>query len=80
MAVQRYRSVEEVPPAWRSADDPTNLRTVAMMMRMFSNLTSEYPRVSGVRRFRTIQEANEDRGDPYRTERLQVSSELTGDR
>lgn len=70
MAVERYRSVEDVPPAWRSADDPTNLRTVAMMMRMYCNLTPGLPRVSGVRRFRTIQEANEDRGDPYRRERL----------
>lgn len=75
MAVQRFHSVEDVPPAWRSADDPTNLRTVAMMMRMYSNLTSGLPRVCGVRRFRTIQEANEDRGDPYRAGRLQVLSE-----
>lgn len=75
MAVQRFRSVEDVPPAWRSADDPTNLRAVAMMMRMYSHLTSGSPRVCGVRRFRTIQEANEDRGDPYRTGRFQVLSE-----
>ena len=75
MAVHRYRSVEDVPPAWRSADDPTNLRNVAMMMRMYSRLTSGIPRVCGVRRFRTIQEANEDRGDPYRTECPHVPSE-----
>ena len=80
MAVQRYRSVEDVPPPWRSADDPTNLRTVAMMMRMYSNLTAGSPRDCGVRRFRTIQEANEDRGDPYRTGRLQVRSEQAGNR
>jgi hypothetical protein len=80
MAVQRFHSVEDVPPPWRSADDPTNLRTVAMMMRMYSNLTSGSPRVRGVRRFRTIQEANEDRGDPYRTGRLQVRSEQAGSR
>jgi hypothetical protein len=80
MAVQRYRSVEDVPPAWRSAEDPTNLRNVAMMMRMYSNLTSGSPRVCGVRRFRTIEEANEDRGDPYRTERLQVPSKQAGNR
>ena len=80
MAVQKFRSVEDVPPPWRSADDPTNLRNVAMMMRMYFNLTSGVQRVCGVRRFRTIQEANEDRGDPYRTERLQVPSEKVGDR
>lgn len=78
MAVERYRSVEDVPPAWRSADDPTNLRTVAMMMRMYSNLTSGLPRVCGVRRFRTIQEANEHRGDPYRTGPSQVPTERAG--
>ena len=50
-----------------------------MMMRMYSRLTSGIPRVCGVRRFRTIQ-TNEDRGDPYRTERLHVSWEQVGDR
>jgi hypothetical protein len=75
MAVQRYRSVEDVPPPWRSADDPANLRSVAMMMRMYSNLTSGSPRVCGVRRFRTIQEANQDRNDPYRTGSIQAPAE-----
>lgn len=80
MAVQKFRSIEDVPPAWRSADAPTNLRNVAMMLRMYSNLTSGARRVCGVRRFRTIQEANEDRGDPYRTERVDVSAKQAENR
>lgn len=80
MSVQRYRSIEDVPPAWRSPDDPTNLRNVAIMMRMYAKLTSGCPRFCGVRRFRTIQEANEDRGDPHRTERLEPLSKETANR
>lgn len=65
MPVHRYRSVEEMPPPWRSADDPENLRVVAEMLALYRRLDRSERR-SGVRRFRTLEEANADRGDPYR--------------
>ncbi len=75
MPVTRYRSVEEMPPPWRDADDPGNLRNVAMMMAFFFRLNPDPDRPRGVRRFRTIEEANEDRGDPYRMERVSRDSD-----
>lgn len=65
MPVRRYRSVEEMPPPWRSADDPGNLRVVAEMLALYRRLDRSERR-PGVRRFRTLEEANADRGDPYR--------------
>ncbi len=68
MPVTRYRSVEEMPPPWRDANDPGNLRNVALMMAFYARMNPDTNRPCGVRRFRSIEEANEDRGDPYRME------------
>jgi hypothetical protein len=64
--VFRYRSVDEMAPPWRDADDPGNLRAVSDMLRFYRRhaATKELPR--GVRRYRTIEALNEERGDPYR--------------
>jgi len=64
--VTRYRSVEEMPRAWRDAHDPGNLRLVAHMLAFHRSLVREAPRRPGVRRFRTLEEANASRNDPYR--------------
>ncbi len=66
MAVRRYRSVEEMPAPWREPDDPGNLRAVAIMLALYRRLHQGAAATRGVRRFRTIQDANADRDDPYR--------------
>ena len=66
MPVHRYRSVEDMPPSWREPSDPTNLRRVARMMAFYRSSMSHLPRSRGVQRFRTIEEANAARNDPYR--------------
>ena len=64
MPVEKFRSIEEMPAPWRDPNHPGNLRRVAMMMALHRRLV---PRSRlGVRRFRSIEEANEDRGDPLR--------------
>jgi len=64
MPVYRYRSVEDMPPPWRPASDPGNLERVAEMMTLYLRFG---PRQKpGVRKFRTMEEANADRNDPYR--------------
>lgn len=68
MPVRRYRSVAEMPPPWREPDDPANLRAVATMIGLHRELTGGGTVRRGVRRFRTIQEANAERDDPYRRE------------
>ncbi len=68
MPVKRYRSVAEMRSPWRSPDDPGNLRAVAMMLALHRLLPLGARAVPGVRRFRTIQEANAERGDPLRSE------------
>lgn len=62
----RYRSVDEMPPPWSAQDDPENLRRVARMLAFYRGLTRGTPRRTGVQRFRTLEEANASRDDPYR--------------
>lgn len=58
MGVQRFRSVEEMPPPWRPVNDPGNLRAVADMMALYRLLA---PASSpGVRRFRSVEDADAD--------------------
>ena len=64
MPVDKFRSIEEMPPLWRDRDDPGNLQQVAMMMAFHRRLAP--PPRPGVRRFRSLEEANADRGDPLR--------------
>ena len=53
------------PPPWRDADDPGTLRATAWMMSWYRRLDPGGPRVAGVRRFRSVEEANQERSDPY---------------
>lgn len=66
MPVQRYRSIEEMPPPWRESGDPANLRMVGELMALHRRLTREPRREPGVTRFRSIEElkaAKEPRPD-----------------
>ncbi len=62
--VKKYRSVEEMPPVWRDPDDPANLRQVAMMMSFYLSVATRPS--PGVRRYRSIEEANEEGRDGIR--------------
>ncbi len=64
MPVERYRSIADMPPPWTDPDDPRNLRRIAEMIALHRRLTPALQ--PGVRRFRSIEEANLDRNDPYR--------------
>ncbi|HZM27444.1 MAG TPA: hypothetical protein VFB89_08810 [Gemmatimonadales bacterium] len=66
MPVTRYRSVEEMPRPWREANSPGNLRLVARMLAVYRGFAGDTPRQAGVHRFRSLQEANASRSDPYR--------------
>jgi len=67
MPVQRYRSVEEMPAPWKDADAPGNLRAAAAMLQLYRQFRPREAASRGsVRRFRSVQEANLDRSDPYR--------------
>lgn len=66
MPVTRYRSIEEMPRPWRDPDDPENLRVVAQMLAFYKSLARAEPGRPGVQRFRTMQEADASRNDPYR--------------
>jgi hypothetical protein len=66
LTVTRYRSIDEMPPPWREPNDPENLRAVARMLAFYRGLTRGAPRRPGVQRFRTLEEANAARDDPYR--------------
>lgn len=66
MPVFRYRSVEEMPPPWRDAADTDNLRAVGEMLRFYRRYAATRDLPRGVRRFRSIEALNEERGDPYR--------------
>lgn len=67
MSVTRYRDVSAMPPIWREPNEPNALRRIAEAMALF-RLLQGTPREPGVRKFRTIQEMNADRGDPLRCE------------
>lgn len=66
MPVTRYRSVEEMPRPWRDANSPENLQLVARMLDFYRRFAAGAPRQAGVKRFRSLQEANAGRNDPYR--------------
>jgi hypothetical protein len=66
VSVTRYRSIQEMPRPWHDARDAGNLRRVARMLALYRSLVKGAPRQPGVRRFRTLQEANASRNDPYR--------------
>jgi hypothetical protein len=62
LPVFRYRSIEEMPRRWRKPDDPDNLRLVAQMMRFYRTFSREVTK-PGVRRYRSVEEAEADRTD-----------------
>jgi hypothetical protein len=64
--VIRFRSVDEMGPPWRDGADPSNLRRVSEMLRLYRRQSAAQNQVRGVRRYRTIEALNEERGDPYR--------------
>lgn len=66
MSVFRYRSVEEMAPPWRDPADAGNMRAVAEMLRFYHRCAAKGVLPRGVRRYRTIEALNEERGDPYR--------------
>jgi len=66
MPVTRYRSVEEMPRPWRDPRDPGNLRLLARMVALYRTLSGGVRGPAGVQRFRSIEEANAGRSDPYR--------------
>ncbi len=79
MSVQRFRSIEEMPKPWRSPDDPENLRVVAQMMALYRRLCKPEAVIGPrVRRFRTLQELNSDRDDPYRRENPGLAAAVSG--
>lgn len=66
VSVTRYRSVEDMPPPWRDADDPGNLRMVATMMALHRRLSAATDQPERrVQRFRSIEELSAARDDPY---------------
>lgn len=66
MPVSRYRSVNEMPPPWRDPADPGNLRAISEMLRFYRRHSANKEQPRGVRRYRSIEALNEERGDPYR--------------
>lgn len=64
MTIKKYRSVEEMPPAWRESGDPENLQLVVMMMNFFLN-THERAE-PGVRKYRSLEDLQRDDPAPYR--------------
>ena len=66
MPVTRYRSVEEMSRPWRDANSPENLRLVARMLAFYRSFARGTHRQAGVQRFRSLEEANASRSDPYR--------------
>jgi len=66
MPVYRYRCVQDMPPPWRAADDPGNLRRVAQMMALHRRLVSRHERRAGVQRFRSLDEDRAARADLFR--------------
>ena len=63
MPVHRYRSIDEMSRPWRAADDPGNLRAVALMLAFHRTLTASCERRPGVTRYRSIEEAEAARHD-----------------
>jgi hypothetical protein len=53
-----------MPPPWRDAADPDNLRVVAGMLALYRRFRPAERR-PGVQRFRSVEESKADREDPY---------------
>lgn len=66
MPVTRYRSIDEMTRPWRDPHDEGNLGSVARMMAFYRSLVRGSSARPVVQRFRTLEEANASRNDPYR--------------
>ena len=62
MPVQRFRTLEEARRAlWLKPGDPQLERTVEWVWALSTDLMGGCPQPRGVRKFRTLEEANADR-------------------
>jgi hypothetical protein len=68
MPVEKYRSIDEMPPPWRHENDPGNLRAVARAMGLYRAMRPIRQSCPRLRRYRNVAEMNLDRDDPYRRE------------
>lgn len=60
MSVRKYRRIEDLPPTWRPAGDPSNLRVVAVLLawgRRFARAAGLPLPPPGVQRFRSFEDA-----------------------
>ena len=64
--VQKYRAIDDMPRPWRAPDDPENLRAVARLLGLHRALTGIARTLPGVKRYRSIEEAEIDREDRVR--------------
>ena len=67
VSIEKFRSVEEMPPTWRAKDDPANLRITLFLLALGRRLAaasgSPTP-VKGVTRFRSLREAQDAEAPP----------------
>ena len=82
MPVQRFRTLDDARRAlWLKPGDPKLERAVKWVWALSAELTAPYVQPRGVRKYRTIEEANADRkqweGERSRTLRRLRSSPTT---
>jgi len=62
MTVSRYRTLEDARRAlWLQPGDPRLLRTIQWVWAFAAELAGQLPQPRGLRKFRTLEEANADR-------------------
>jgi len=62
MPVYRYRTLEDARRAlWLKPGDPRLLRTIQWVWAFAAELAGQRPQPRGLRKFRTLEEANADR-------------------
>lgn len=75
MPVQKFRTMEEARRAlWISADDPNLIPRIRQMWE-FTTRIAPYPIRKGVRKFRNMTEANQER-ESWELERIRHYQEL----
>jgi hypothetical protein len=60
MPVRKFRSVDQMPESWLDRDDPRLLEAIRTVWNRAARLAPYEPR-PGVRKYRTMEEANADR-------------------
>ncbi len=62
MPIQRFRTLEDARRAlWLKPGDPRLVRAIRWVWALSTELVGHYPPPRGVRKFRTLEEANADR-------------------